>query len=140
MRSLTLPSDLRPRSPRRPETISEDPFCLAASTISLVAWPSGLERSASLPVASASSVSWASRVDWSTSCLPSVTVTTSTLEPKAAARRAAARTGPQEPEEPSLATRILFGNGSDPGASRAISSGRSVPCAASLAVLPKRIP
>jgi hypothetical protein len=38
-------------------------------------------------------------------------VTTSTFDPNAAARPAAARTGLQEPEEPSLATRILFGLG-----------------------------
>ena len=41
---------------------------------------------------------------------------------------------------PSLATRMSFGKGDSPGASRAISSGRSAPWAASLAVLPKRIP
>ena len=53
---------------------------------------------------------------------------------------AAARTGSQEPCVPSLATRMSFGKGDPPGASRAISSGRSAPWAASLAVLPKRIP
>ena len=35
---------------------------------------------------------------------------------------------------------MSLGKGDSPGASRAISSGRSAPWAASLAVLPKRIP
>src|SRR6185437_8602930 len=130
-RSLTLPSDRIPWSPRLPTTSRSGSSRERAST----GEPDSIRSGVSGPAAASS----ADRTAAGSGVPPPVATTASSCDPHAFAIAAAAWTARADSSEPSAPTTTRAGNAS-PASPRAISTGHGASCSSCAATLPSRMP